>query len=219
VRNYSSKKDIAPLNETEKEYISKQSEINSSQSDVNGDQSLIREKIVHNPSEIHSNYPIENGTLTHVDGDGKASMVDVGDKIDTVRTAVAFGTIVLGKEAFNKVVQNQIKKGDVLSVSQLAGIFGAKQTSNLIPLCHPLLLNKIEVRLRLDQTPNSYSVQAEAEVTCSGKTGVEMEALTAVSISLLTVYDMCKAVSKDMIISNIRLISKTGGKSGYKSLV
>jgi len=217
VRNYCSKKDMAMINDTEKEYITKLSDINLPSRD--DDHSQIRDNIVNDPKEVHSNSndPSENVTLTHVDSDGKATMVDVGDKIDTVRTAVAFGTIQLGKEAFDKVVQNQIKKGDVLSVSQLAGIFGAKQTSNLIPLCHPLLLNKIEVRLSLDHTPNCYVVQAEAEVTCSGKTGVEMEALTAVSISLLTVYDMCKAVSKDMIISNIRLISKTGGKSDYKS--
>lgn len=156
--------------------------------------------------------------LTHVDSAGNAKMVDVGGKRDSVRTALARGSIVLGREAYMLVVSNQVKKGDVLTVAQLAGIMGAKQTSNLIPLCHPLLLNKIEVNLYLDQTPGAYSVIAEAQVECSGKTGVEMEALSAVSVALLTVYDMCKAVTKDMVITDVHLVSKKGGKSDYQAL-
>ena len=153
--------------------------------------------------------------LTHVDSDGKASMVDVGQKNDTVRTAIATGKIILGENAFKLVESNQMKKGDVLTVSQIAGVMGAKQTANLIPLCHPLILNKIDVKLKLDKS--DFSVIVEGSVQCSGKTGVEMEALTAVSVTLLTVYDMCKAVTKDMTIENIKLVKKTGGKSDYKN--
>lgn len=154
--------------------------------------------------------------LTHVDESGNAAMVNVNNKADTIRNAKAQGKILLGKKAFDLVQKNQMKKGDVLTVSQLAGIMGAKQTSNLIPLCHPLLLNKIDVNLTLDHTPGSYSILVNAEVECCGKTGVEMEALTAVSVALLTVYDMCKAVTKDMQIQDVRLVAKTGGKSDYR---
>merc|ERR1719414_950884 len=140
-------------------------------------------------------------------------MVNVGHKKETTRTAVATGNIFLGEEVFKLVESNQMKKGDVLTVSQLAGVMGAKQTSNLIPLCHPLQLDNIEVRLELDPTDLAIKVEAKVEVT--GKTGVEMEALTSVSVSLLTIYDMCKAVTKNMIITDIKLIIKTGGKSEY----
>jgi len=154
-------------------------------------------------------------SLTHVDSDGKASMVDVGHKNDTIRSAIATGKIILGEKAFHLVESNQMKKGDVLTVSQIAGVMGAKQTSNLIPLCHPLILNKIDVKLKLDKS--DFSVIVEGTVECSGKTGVEMEALTAVTVTLLTVYDMCKAVTKDMTIHNVKLVKKTGGKSDYQN--
>jgi len=168
----------------------------------------------------HSSYTAKelcaSDHLTHVDSEGNARMVNVNDKSDTIRRAKASGKIDLGQKAFELVAKNQIKKGDVLTVGQLAGIMGAKQTSNLIPLCHPLLLNKINVKLSLDKSPGSYAVEAQADVECCGKTGVEMEALTAVSVSLLAVYDMCKAVTKDMQITEVKLISKTGGKSDYQ---
>ena len=140
-------------------------------------------------------------------------MVDVGLKSVTRRTAVAGGKIVVGETAWRLVEQNKVKKGDVITVSQLAGLMAVKQTSNLIPLCHPLNMDNINISLTLD--PTDYSVLVRAEVSCAEKTGVEMEALTGASVALLTVYDMCKAVTKDMTISNIRLLSKTGGKSDY----
>jgi len=142
------------------------------------------------------NYSSDQG-LTHVDSEGKAQMVDVGDKSETKRLATAEGRIVIGQKAFELVTKNRIKKGDVLSVAQLAGILGAKATPSLIPLCHPLLLDKISVTLVLDAKNNSVLVRAS--VGCTGRTGVEMEALTAVSVALLTVYDMCKAVTQDMV--------------------
>ena len=151
--------------------------------------------------------------LTHVDTDGKANMVGVGHKTPTRRTAIATGKIILGKSAFDLVQQNNIKKGDVLTVAQLAGVMGAKQTSTLIPLCHPLQLDNIEVRLKL--VPADLAIKVKAKVEVTGKTGVEMEALTSVSVSLLTIYDMCKAVTKSMTITDIKLIIKTGGKSDY----
>ena len=151
--------------------------------------------------------------LTHVDGAGRARMVGVGHKIQTRRIARASGTILLGPEAFSRVAENSLKKGDVLTVAQIAGVLGAKQTPALIPLCHPLQLDNIKVDLSLDQEILAVKVEAEVEVT--GKTGVEMEALTAVSVALLTVYDMAKAVSKDMVITDIKLQFKTGGKSDY----
>ena len=151
--------------------------------------------------------------LTHVDGAGRARMVGVGHKTQTRRIARASGTIILGPEAFTRVAENSLKKGDVLTVAQIAGVLGAKQTPALIPLCHPLQLDDIKVDLSLDHTLLAVRVEAEVEVT--GKTGVEMEALTAVSVALLTVYDMAKAVSKDMVITDIKLQFKTGGKSDY----
>ena len=152
-------------------------------------------------------------SLTHVDGAGRANMVGVGHKKQTRRNARASGAILLGPEAFSRVAENSLKKGDVLTVAQIAGVLGAKQTPALIPLCHPLQLDNIEVDLSLDHELLAVKVEAEVEVT--GKTGVEMEALTAVSVALLTVYDMAKAVSKDMVITDIKLQFKTGGKSDY----
>jgi len=157
----------------------------------------------------------EEGTiLTHVDSKGKANMVDVGHKVPTLRKAKAQGTIILGEKAFKLLISNKMSKGDVLTVSEIAGIMGTKKTSELIPLCHPLNINKIKVRIELDEIRNCAVV--ECEVSCSGQTGVEMEALTGVSVTLLTLYDMCKAVTKDMIIQDVRLLQKTGGKSDYK---
>ncbi|KAI8085267.1 Molybdopterin cofactor biosynthesis C domain-containing protein [Thamnidium elegans] len=141
-------------------------------------------------------------------------MVSVTDKTPTKREAKAVGRIVLPDHAYKLLKDNQVHsmKGNVLTVAQIAGIQAAKATSNLIPLCHPLLLGLIDVRLWLDD--DKRSVECESVVQTSGKTGVEMEALTATSVSLLTVYDMCKAATKEMVIQDIRVVSKTGGKSG-----
>ncbi len=142
--------------------------------------------------------------LTHTDKKGKAIMVDVGDKEIQKRIAKASGHIVLEAETLRLVRENLLKKGDVLTVAQLAGINGAKHTAGLIPLCHNIVLENVKVELEIDDT----GIKAESEVRCTGKTGVEMEALTAVSIALLTVYDMCKAVDKRMSIDNIVLTEK-----------
>jgi cyclic pyranopterin phosphate synthase len=142
--------------------------------------------------------------LSHTDQSGRASMVDVGQKPIQQRKAIAEGFISLSPETINLIKENQIKKGDVLRISEFAGIQGGKKCSELIPLCHPLLLTKIDVKTGLLET----GVKVSAEVHCNGQTGVEMEALTSVSIALLTIYDMCKAVDKNMIIGGIRLVSK-----------
>jgi cyclic pyranopterin phosphate synthase len=143
--------------------------------------------------------------LTHIDEKGKAKMVDVSQKPDQEREAVAQGFIRLQPETVELIRQSQIKKGDVLTVAKIAGIQGAKRTGELIPLCHPIQLWKIDVNCNLQEN----GVLAECTTLCFGKTGVEMEALTGVHIALLTVYDMCKAVDKSMVIENIRLLSKT----------
>jgi len=143
--------------------------------------------------------------LTHIDSKGKAIMVDVGDKENQLRIAKASGHITLAPETIRLIEANLLKKGDVLSVSQIAGITAAKKTSELIPLCHNIVLDKVKVEASIDKT----GVVVISEVKCYGKTGVEMEALTAVSTALLTVYDMCKAVDKKMIIDNIFLTEKT----------
>ena len=150
--------------------------------------------------------------LTHFDGKGDAHMVDVSDKADTARIGVAEAWIRMGQAAFDLISEGRAKKGDVLGVARLAGIMGAKKTPELIPLCHPLPVTKVAVELTLD--PNLPGVQVEATVKTTGQTGVEMEALTAVSTAALTVYDMVKAVEKGMVIGDIRLILKDGGKSG-----
>lgn len=149
--------------------------------------------------------------LTHFDEAGNAVMVDVSDKQETERVAVARGRVLMKAETGQRIAGHGFKKGDVLSVAQLAGIMGAKKTPELIPLCHPLALTKVTVDLEL---AGDTAVEITATCKLKGRTGVEMEALTAVSVAALTVYDMCKAVDKDMRISDIRLISKTGGKSG-----
>lgn len=150
--------------------------------------------------------------LTHLDADGRAKMVDVGEKPVTQRIAVAQGSVFMRSETLNLIIEGHIKKGDVLTIAQLSGVMGAKKTSDLIPLCHPLPLNQVEVNVRPNPENNSVDIEAIARV--SGKTGVEMEALTAVSVSALTIYDMAKAVDREMRISDIRLVYKSGGKSG-----
>ncbi|QJB68104.1 cyclic pyranopterin monophosphate synthase MoaC [Parasphingorhabdus halotolerans] len=148
--------------------------------------------------------------LTHIDGDGAAHMVDVSGKADTVREARAEGKITMAMETMEAIKANMLNKGDVLATARIAGIMAAKKTSDLMPLCHPLALSKVSV----DFTFVDDGIRVETLARLTGKTGVEMEALTATSIALLTIYDMSKAVQKDMIISDIRLLSKTGGKSG-----
>ena len=148
---------------------------------------------------------MENDKFSHIDSEGKARMVDVGNKEQQLRVAVAEGHISLQPETIALIKENNIKKGDVLTISEIAGIQAAKRTSDLIPLCHPLLINKIKIQAVLDQT----GVKVTGEVRCIGQTGVEMEALTGVSVALLTIYDMCKAVDKQMIIDEVRLVEKT----------
>lgn len=147
---------------------------------------------------------MEEKKLTHLDKSGKANMVDVGDKPESRRTAVAEGFIFLQNETLQMIRENTVKKGDVLSIAEIAGIMAAKKTPELIPLCHQINLNKVEVRATIQET----GVRITATAKCTGKTGVEMEALTAVSIGLLTIYDMCKAVDKTMKISDIVLLEK-----------
>lgn len=142
--------------------------------------------------------------LTHVDTEGRANMVDVGDKTPQRRQARAAGSIALSSETMELIRNNEMKKGDVLTVAQIAGIQATKQTAHLIPLCHPLMLDKIDVKLQLTDS----GVTVETDVRCVGRTGVEMEALSAVSAALLTVYDMCKAVDKAMVIGEIKLLEK-----------
>jgi cyclic pyranopterin phosphate synthase len=150
--------------------------------------------------------------LSHLDAKGKPRMVDISAKSDTVREAVAGGLVRMKAATMNLLREGTVAKGDVLSVAQLAGIMAAKRTPSLIPLCHPILLGDINVELEL--LPGENAVSITASVKSLGKTGVEMEALTAVAISALTIYDMCKAVDRGMRIENIRLLRKSGGKSG-----
>jgi cyclic pyranopterin phosphate synthase len=150
--------------------------------------------------------------LTHLDEEGNVHMVDVGEKPDTERVAVARGQVQMHPETLRLIAEGGIPKGDVLAVAQVAGIMGAKRTADLIPLCHPLLLTKIDVAFRINE--KTSTIEITATVRNRGKTGVEMEALTAVSVAALTVYDMAKAVEKTMTIDNIRLVYKSGGKSG-----
>ena len=148
--------------------------------------------------------------LTHLDQTGAAHMVDVGGKADTQREAVATGRIDMIPEAARAIRDGTALKGDVLAVARVAGIMAAKRTSDLIPLCHPLPLTRVAIDLAVDET----GVTATATAATAGKTGVEMEALTAVSVALLTIYDMAKAIDKGMVIGGVRLLTKTGGKSG-----
>ena len=150
--------------------------------------------------------------FTHFNEDGKAKMVDVGEKNITVRKAVACATVFVNKHTFSMIQTGGMKKGDVLTVAQIAGIMGAKKTPDIIPMCHPIILDGIDMSLKLNE--EKLAVEIYATICCSGRTGVEMEALTAVSTAALTVYDMCKAVQKDIVISNICLLEKTGGIHG-----
>ncbi len=152
------------------------------------------------------------GNLTHIGASGEAHMVDVGDKADTVRQATAEGYVRMMPATLALIREGNAKKGDVVGTARLAGIMAAKKTSDLIPLCHPLMLTKVSVEIVEDEALPGLRVSATAKLT--GKTGVEMEALTAVSVACLTVYDMAKAVDKGMEIGGIRLLEKTGGKSG-----
>ena len=153
-----------------------------------------------------------NEDFTHFDESGRAKMVNVGEKSITQRKAIAAGRVLVNQKTFELIRTGGMKKGDVLTVAQIAGIMGAKRTPDLIPMCHLIQLEGVKLKLWLDS--EKFSVEIWAEVSCEGKTGVEMEALTAVSVAALTVYDMCKAVQRDMIITDIRLISKTGGVHG-----
>ena len=154
----------------------------------------------------------KNNDFTHFNREGRAKMVDVGEKTETCRTAVAAARVLVNPDTFTLIQSGGIKKGDVLTVAQIAGIMGAKRTSDLIPMCHPIVMDGIDLSLSLDES--RCSVEIVATVSCTGRTGVEMEALTAVSTAALTIYDMCKAVQKDMVISDIRLLQKTGGVHG-----
>ena len=150
--------------------------------------------------------------FTHFNEQGRAKMVDVGEKPLSQRVAVAGARVLVNEHTFSLIKSGGMKKGDVLTVAQIAGVMGAKRTPDIIPMCHPILMDGINLDLSLDE--NRLSVEIKAEVRCDGRTGVEMEALSAFCIAALTVYDMCKAVQKDMVISDIRLISKTGGVHG-----
>ncbi len=151
--------------------------------------------------------------LSHIDESGNAKMVDVGDKETTQREAVACGEVLMSAETFALIANKGHKKGDVLAVARIAGIQAAKSCSNLIPLCHPLMLTSIDVDFELDSMSHSIKLRSRCKV--NGQTGVEMEALSAVSVAALTIYDMCKAVDKGMIINDIKLLEKSGGRSGH----
>ena len=149
--------------------------------------------------------------FTHFDAAGRAAMVDVSAKDETARVAVARGRVVMAPETLDRILEGQMGKGDVLGVARIAGIMGAKRTSDLIPLCHPLMLSKVTVDF-VAEPPDAIAIEALVKLT--GKTGVEMEALTAVTVAALTIYDMCKAIDRSMRIEDVRLVLKDGGKSG-----
>lgn len=153
-----------------------------------------------------------NSGLNHFDENGKAIMVDVGEKDETKRVAIAKGIIKMKKETLNLVEQGKMGKGDVLGVARVAGIMASKRTSELIPMCHPIMINACEISFEIDKEKSAIIILASVKTT--GKTGIEMEALTAVSIAGLTIYDMCKAIDRGMIIENVHLVKKSGGKSG-----
>ena len=150
--------------------------------------------------------------LSHFNNDGRAIMVNVSGKFSTLRTAVAGGTVLVNPETFDLIVRSELKKGDVLAVAQVAGIMATKKTSDIIPMCHPMAITGVDISFNLDEERSAIDITAT--VRCKGETGVEMEALTAVTVAALTIYDMCKAVQKDIRVSDIRLLSKTGGASG-----
>lgn len=150
--------------------------------------------------------------FTHFNEQGRAKMVDVGEKPPSRREATAAASVLVSRETFDLIRSGGMKKGDVLTVAQIAGVMGAKRTPNIIPMCHPIQLTGIDLNLSLNE--EKLSVEIRATVSCSGKTGVEMEALTAASVAALTVYDMCKAVQKDMVITDVMLLEKSGGVHG-----
>jgi len=154
--------------------------------------------------------------LTHIDEQGRPRMVDVSGKPDTEREAVAKGVVRMQPATLDRIKKGQMAKGDVLGVAQLAGIMAAKQTPNLIPLCHPILIAEVKVEFKLDEKNSAVEITTTAKST--GKTGVEMEALTATAVAALTIYDMCKAVDRSLRLENIRLVKKSGGKSGTITL-
>jgi cyclic pyranopterin phosphate synthase len=151
--------------------------------------------------------------LTHLDEHGKAKMVDVTDKEVTQREAKARGTVLMSPETFQRILEGGISKGDVLGVAKVAGIMGAKSTAELIPMCHPLNITNVEITF--NPIEERHCIEIEAQVKLKGQTGVEMEALTAVAVAALTIYDMCKAVDRAMVITDIHLVEKKGGKSGH----
>ncbi len=150
--------------------------------------------------------------FSHFNGSGRARMVDVSEKSETVRTAVAAGRVLVNKNTFELIKSGGMAKGDVLGTAQIGGIMGAKRVPELIPMCHPIMISGVDIDFNMNE--DELAVEITATAKCTGVTGVEMEAMTAVSVAALTVYDMCKAVQKDMVISDIRLLKKTGGKSG-----
>lgn len=150
--------------------------------------------------------------FSHFNEHGRARMVDVSEKADTVRMAVAYGRVLVNEETFRLIQSGGLKKGDVLTTAQIGGIMGAKHTADIIPMCHPIFLSGVDLDFQMDE--QQLAVEIYATTKCAGATGVEMEALTAVSVAALTVYDMCKAVQRDIVIEKICLLKKTGGKSG-----
>ena len=151
--------------------------------------------------------------LTHFNKEGRARMVDVGGKNDTLRIAIAEGEIIMQPSTLKMIKEKEIFKGDVLGVAQVAGIMAAKKTSEIIPMCHPLLLTSIDINFKIDEEKDKIIIQSQVKTV--GKTGVEMEPLTAVSVAALTIYDMCKAVDRGMTIQDIHLVEKSGGQSGH----
>ncbi len=153
--------------------------------------------------------------LTHIDENGRPKMVDVGEKVDTKRMAVARGTVFMSAETLKAITEGSVFKGDVLSVAQTAGIMAAKNTASAIPMCHNIFITGVSMGFEIDEKQSAVHIEASAQTV--GKTGIEMESLHAVAVAALTIYDMCKAIDKGMVISNIRLVEKEGGKSGtYK---
>ncbi len=152
--------------------------------------------------------------FTHFNEEGRAKMVDVSDKPESFRTATALSSIIVNQEIYEKITNQQMKKGDVLAVAQIAGVMAAKKTSDIIPMCHPLALTGIDIRFSWENNQDDSILHIKAFVKTKGSTGVEMEALTAASVCALTVYDMCKAIDKGMIIGQTYLVEKTGGKNG-----
>lgn len=150
--------------------------------------------------------------LTHINEEGRAKMVDVSEKIDTAREAIAIGSVSMKRETLERIKEGTISKGDVLAVAQVGGIMGAKNTPQIIPMCHPIMISGCDISFKIDFENNKIEITATTKTV--GKTGIEMEALTAVSTAALTIYDMCKAIDKEMVINNIMLVKKSGGKSG-----